>query len=98
MFWTPSGEARGLTVTTGRRIVDRLDRLASLAHFTLGQTLARSQRDLPCTRCSAKTVGRWAGSDYFDCQNCGARFVEDDIRRQDRILLALHKRGLLVGS
>jgi ribosomal protein L37AE/L43A len=95
MFWTASGTARGVTTTSGPAIVGDLDRLSTLAHFTLGQTRARIQRDLPCTRCKAKTVGRWAGSDDFDCGTCGSRFPEDDIRRQDKILLALIKKGLI---
>jgi hypothetical protein len=93
MTWV--GSVRAATTTTGAEIVIRLDGLASLAHFTLGLTRARSQRDLPCTRCAAKTVGRFAGSDDFDCTTCGSRFPEDDIRRQDRILLALAKKGLI---
>lgn len=95
MAWAPGGTAHGITTTTGSEIVGRLDYLSTLAHFTLGMTRARFDRDLPCTRCQAKTVGRWAGSDEFDCATCGSRFVEDDIRRQDKILLALAKKGLI---
>lgn len=99
MFWTRSGEGHGVTSTTGTRIVLGLDKLGARAHFALGMTRARSQRDLPCTRCKAKTVGRWAGSDDFDCSTCGSRFPEHGehgIRRQDKILLELVKRGLVV--
>lgn len=95
MFWIPAGTGFGVTVTNGVDIIIRLDALSTLAHYTLGWTRARSQRDLPCTRCQAQTIGRWAGSDDFDCTNCGSRFPEDDIRRQDKILLALCKRGLI---
>lgn len=95
MFWTKSGLGHGITMTTGNRIVAELDKLASRAHFTLGLTRARAERDFACTRCRAKTVGRWAGSDDFDCTTCGSRFPEDDLRRQDKILLALVKRGLV---
>jgi hypothetical protein len=31
----------------------------------------------------------------FDCTNCGSQFHEDELRRQDKILLELHKRGIL---
>jgi hypothetical protein len=98
MCWNRAGNLHGHTVTTGVAIVLRLDHLATLAHFTLGLTRARYQRDLPCTRCHAKTVGRWAGSDDFDCDSCGSRFPENDIRRQDKILYALHKKGMLTAS
>lgn len=95
MFWVRSGYAFGVKCTTGVQMIQRLDHLSSLAYFTLGQTRARTRRDMPCTRCRAKTVGRWAGSDYFNCETCGAEFEEDDIRRQDKILIELHKRGIL---
>jgi hypothetical protein len=95
MFWVHSGYAFGVKCTTGVQMIQRLDHLSSLAYFTLGQTRARTRRDMPCTRCRAKTVGRWAGSDYFNCESCGAEFEEDDIRRQDRILIELYKRGIL---
>lgn len=86
------------TTTTGVDIVRHLDHLGSLAYYTLGLTRARTQRDIPCSRCRARTVGRWAGADYFDCQSCGSEFAEDDIRRQDKILIELHKRGLIQAS
>lgn len=95
MFWTRSGLGYGITTTTGPLLAVGLDKLGARAHFALGMTRARSQRDLPCTRCRAKTIGRWAGSDDFDCLTCGSRFPEDDLRRQDKILLALCKRGLV---
>lgn len=94
-FWNRAGTMHGLKCTTGFLLVQRLDYLSSLAHFTLGQTRARTDRDVPCARCRAKKVGRWAGSDYFDCASCGARFEEGDVRRQDVILLELHRRGLI---
>jgi hypothetical protein len=94
-FWNHAGTLHGTRCTTGVLMVQRMDYLSSLAHFTLGQTRARSERDVPCTRCRAKKVGRWAGSDYFDCASCGGRFEEDDVRRQDKILLELHRRGLI---
>jgi hypothetical protein len=95
MFWVRSGAAHGVKCTTGIQMIQRLDHLNSLAYFSLGQARARTRRDTPCTRCRAKTVGRWAGSDDFDCQSCGSRFHEDDLVRQDKILIELHKRGLL---
>lgn len=95
MGWTPDGLIHMPSTTTGTQLVKRLDHLGSLAYFTLGLTRARTQRDMPCTRCHAKTVGRWAGSEHYDCSSCGAHFAEDDIRRQDRILIELHKRGIL---
>lgn len=95
MFWVKSGVAHGVTVTTGPLIIVELGRLSSLAHFTLGLTRHRDYRDLPCTRCGKTEVGRWAGRDEFDCRYCGSRFPEDDLRRQDRILLALCQRGLV---
>lgn len=95
MFWVKSGYAFGVKCTTGVQMIQRLDHLGSLAYFTLGQTRARTRRDMPCTRCRAKTVGRWAGSDWFDCSTCGSQFPEDELRRQDKILIELHKRGLL---
>jgi hypothetical protein len=95
MFWVRSGAAHGVKCTTGIQMIQRLDHLNSLAYFSLGQARARTRRDTPCTRCRAKTVGRWAGSDDFDCVSCGSRFHEDDLVRQDKILIELHKRGLL---
>jgi hypothetical protein len=95
MFWVRSGAAHGVKCTTGVQMIQRLDHLSNLAYFSLGQARARTRRDTPCTRCRAKTVGRWAGSDDFDCQSCGSRFHEDDLVRQDKILIELHKRGLL---
>lgn len=95
MFWNRAGTLHGVKATTGIQMIQRLDHLSSLAYFTLGQTRARYQRDVPCTWCRAKTVGRWAGADEFDCTSCGKRFPEDDMRRQDVILLELYRRGLL---
>lgn len=95
MLWVDGGTDRVIANTDGPAIVASLDTLSTLAHFTLGQTRARTQRDLPCTRCKAKTVGRWAGSDDFDCTSCGSRFVEDDLDRQMKILLELAKKGLI---
>ena len=96
MFWTRSGAAHGVKCTTGVQMIQRLDHLNSLSYFTLGQARARTRRDLPCARCRAKTVGRWAGSEWFDCTSCGSQFPEDELRRQDKILIELHKRGLLL--
>jgi hypothetical protein len=93
--WLPNGTIHVASTTTGVEIVKQLDHLASLAYFSLGLTRARTERDLPCTRCRARTVGRWAGSDFFDCTSCGSCFDEDDIRRQDRVLIELHKRGMI---
>jgi hypothetical protein len=98
MAWTPNGAFHMPSTTTGVLLVKSLDHLGSLAYFTLGLTRARIQRDMPCTRCRAKTVGRWAGSEFWDCGSCGSQFPEDEIRRQDRILLELYKRGLLEKS
>jgi hypothetical protein len=95
MFWNRSGNMHGFTNACGVAIVLRLDHLATLAHFTLGLTRARYHRDLPCTRCSAKTIGRWAGSEDYDCERCGSRFIENDIRRQDKILVAQLERGVI---
>jgi hypothetical protein len=95
MFWNTAGSLHGVKCTTGLQLIAELDHLSGIAHFTLGQTRARYQRDIPCSRCHAKTVGRWAGSEHFDCTACGSRFPENDIRRQDRILLELHRRGVL---
>lgn len=95
MFWNNSGTMRGVKATTGVQLVQRLDYLSSLSHFTLGMTRARSERDIPCTRCRAKKVGRWAGSEWWDCASCGTRFEEDDVRRQDKILLFMYQKGLL---
>lgn len=95
MFWVKSGAAHGVTCTTGVQMIQRLDHLNSLAYFTLGQARARTRRDTPCSRCRAKTVGRWAGSEWFDCTTCGSQFPEDDLRRQDKVLIELHKRGML---
>jgi hypothetical protein len=94
-FWNRAGTMHGLKCTTGVQLVQRLDYLSSLSHFTLGMTRARDRRPLPCNRCHAYKVGRWAGAEDYDCQGCGARFEEDDLRRQDRITLELHKRGLI---
>lgn len=95
MSWLPNGLVHMPSTTTGVELVKRLDHLGSLAYYTLGLTRARTCRDLPCTRCRAKSVGRWAGSDYYDCSSCGAHFEEDDMRRQDKILLELIKRGII---
>jgi hypothetical protein len=95
MFWNRAGTWHGVKTTTGVEMVKRLDYLWSLANFTLGHTRARSRRPLPCNRCHAYKVGRWAGMDHYDCQGCGARFDEDDLRRQDKILLELTRRGLI---
>jgi hypothetical protein len=95
MFWVRSGAAHGVKCTTGVQMIQRIDHLHSLAYFTLGQSRARTRRDMPCTRCRAKTVGRWAGSEWWDCSSCGSQFPEDELRRQDKILIELHKRGLL---
>ena len=65
MFWNKSGTLHGFRATTGLQLVCQLDKLADLAHFTLGQTRARTHRDIPCTRCHAKAIGRWAGSDQL---------------------------------
>lgn len=96
MTWAPNGLIHMSSTTTGIKIVKQLDHLGALAYFTLGMTRARTHRDLPCTRCRARTVGRWAGSEYFDCSTCGSQFPEDALRRQDKILLELHRRGLEV--
>jgi hypothetical protein len=95
MFWNRAGTMHGVKTTTGVGMIQRLEFLWNLAHFTLGQTRARSRRPLPCNRCHAYKVGRWAGMDHYDCQGCGARFDEDDLRRQDKILLELTRRGLI---
>lgn len=95
MFWNRAGNLHGVRCTTGTQMIQHLTRLASIAHHTLGQTRARFSRDVACARCGARAVGRWAGSDHFDCTACGARFPEDDIRRQDRILIQRAKLGLL---
>lgn len=95
MTWTPDGLIRKESTTTGLRITKDLDRLGALAYFTLGMTRARDKRPLPCNRCHAYAVGRWAGSEYWDCGECGTQFAEDDLRRQDKILLVLHKRGII---
>lgn len=95
MAWLPNGTISMASTTTGTDLVKKLDHLGSLAYFTLGMTRARTQRDIPCSRCHAKQVGRWAGADDYDCQACGSRFPEDDVRRQDKILIELHKRGLI---
>jgi hypothetical protein len=84
-----------ITTITGVTIIQRLDRLAALAHYTLGYTRTRHYRDLPCARCGANTVGRWTGADCYDCQTCGTQWPEATIRNHDRILLERHKRGLL---
>lgn len=95
MTWAPNGLIHMPSTTTGVQIVKQLGHLAALAFYTLGLTLARDKRPLPCNRCHSYSVGRWAGSDWWDCSECGAQFAEDDIRRQDKILLALHKRGII---
>lgn len=95
MKWLPGGMAFEPSTTTGIEMIKRLDHLASLAFFTLGQTRARTKRPLPCNRCHSYSVGRWAGSEYYDCQGCGAHFQEDDLRRQDKVLLELWRRGLI---
>jgi hypothetical protein len=93
--WLPGGTYYTQAVTTGVELIKQLDHLGSLAYFTLGQTRARTRRDLPCARCRATTVGRWAGSEWFNCETCGSQFPEDELRRQDKILLELIKRGLI---
>lgn len=95
MSWLPNGTFQLATTTTGVELVQKLDHHGSLAYFTLGLTRARIHRDIPCARCHAKQVGRWAGADDFDCEGCGARIPEEDVRRQDRVLIELHKRGLI---
>jgi hypothetical protein len=95
MDWAPNGLIHMPSTTTGTELVKRLDHLASLAFFTLGLSRARTERDTPCSRCRAKTVGRWAGSETFDCSSCGSRFPEDELRQQDKILIELVKRGLI---
>ena len=95
LLWARSGTWRRLAELAGVQLIETLDRLHQVASITLGTTRARTRRDLPCARCRAKTVGRWAGSDYYDCTSCGARWHENDIRRQDRILIELHRRGKL---
>lgn len=95
VLWVPTGTARYVATVGGTDIVYALDQLVPRAYRALGLSLARIRRDMPCTRCGSKTVGRWAGSDQFDCTTCGSRFNENDLRRQDLILLALHKRGQL---
>jgi hypothetical protein len=95
MAWNRAGTHRYVTTTTGTEIIQHLDYLGAVAHYTLGYTRARSYRDLPCARCHHRTVGRWAGADTFDCETCGTQFPEADIRRHDRILLERHRRGLL---
>lgn len=94
MYWI-GGTELAVDTITGVDVLARLDGLAALAHFTLGQTLARIHRHLPCTRCQAYGVGRWAGSNEFDCAACGSRFNEEDLRRQDQILLRQIKMGLV---
>lgn len=95
MEWDHDGTHFHVTTTTGPAICQRLDHLGAIAHYTLGQTRTRSYRDIPCARCGHTTVGRWTGSDTFDCETCGAQFPEHDIRHHDRILLERHRRGLL---
>lgn len=95
MVWLPNGTYQMPTTTTGVDLIKQLDRLSSLAYFTLGLTRARIHRDIPCARCHAKQVGRWAGADDYDCQGCGTRIPEEDVRRQDRVLIELHKRGMI---
>jgi hypothetical protein len=95
MVWKLNGRWHMPATTTGVKLIKRLDHLGSLAYFTLGLTRARQQRSMPCTRCRAKTVGRWAGSEWWDCTSCGSQFPEDELRRQDKILLELIKRGVI---
>lgn len=95
MTWTPDGLVHMPTTTTGMKIAQALSHLGALAYFTLGMTLARDKRPLPCSRCHAYAVGRWSGSEWWDCSECGSQFPEDELRRQDRILLVLHKRGMI---
>jgi len=94
-FWNRAGTLHGTRCTTGVQMIQQLDHLASLAYFSLGQTRARVRRSIPCTRCRAQSVGRWAGEEWWSCDACGARFQEDDVRRQDRILWWLHERNML---
>lgn len=93
MRWLPAGTYYYVSTSSGHELIQQLEHLAASAAHTLGQTRERTKRDLPCARCGQHKVGRWAGSDHFDCTACGARFIEDDIRRQDRILVELAKRG-----
>lgn len=95
MTWSPNGLIHMPSTTTGVNIVKSLSHLGALAYYTLGMTLARDKRPLPCNRCHSYAVGRWAGSEYWDCSECGTQFAEDDLRRQDKILLVLHKRGII---
>jgi len=95
LVWNRAGTRRTLDTTTGVAIIQHLDHLSEMARYTLGQTRTRAYRDIPCARCTARTVGRWTGADAWDCETCGATFAETDIRRYDRILLERHRRGLL---
>lgn len=95
MSWLPNGTYAIPTTTTGVELLKLLAFRSSLAYFTLGMTRARIHRDIPCARCRARQVGRWAGADDFDCQGCGTRIPEEDVRRQDRVLIELHKRGMI---
>jgi hypothetical protein len=95
MVWNRGGTIRALAVTTGVEIIQELEHLSAVAHYVLGRTRTRTYRDLPCSRCGQKTVGRWTGADQYDCETCGTQFPEQDIRRHDRILLERHRRGLL---
>jgi hypothetical protein len=95
MEWNKAGTTRTISETSGIAIIQDLDHLSAVAHYTLGRTRTRSYRDLPCARCNQPTVGRWTGADSYDCETCGTQFPEQDIRRHDRILLERHRRGLL---
>lgn len=95
MSWLANGTYATPSTITGVDLLKLLAFRSQVAYFTLGMTRARIHRDIPCARCHARQVGRWAGADDFDCQGCGTRIPEDEIRRQDRILIELHKRGLI---
>ena len=95
MQWNLEGTRHTVTTTTGTHITQHLDHLGALANHTLGQTRARTYRDIPCARCGNTSVGRWTGAENYDCQNCGTQWPETDIRRQDLILLERHHRGFL---
>ena len=95
LWWNRNGTRRHILDLDGTTLIERLDRLHGLATIALGGTRARTHRDLPCPRCHTRTVGRWAGSDWFDCTTCGRRVLEDDLRRDDRILVKLWQTGKL---
>ena len=95
MVWNRAGTTRTITTTSGVDIIQELEHLSAVAHYTLGRTRTRTYRDVPCNRCGHTTVGRWTGTDSFDCETCGTQFPETDIRRHDRILLERHRMGLL---